>query len=55
MANFKIVPYEVDHGDEIIEFGMNDKYFNGKNFIRLKQLDHLTSEGLLDDNLFWNK
>ena len=37
------------------EFGMNDKYFNGKNFIRLKQLDHLTSEGLLDDNLFWNK
>jgi len=25
MANFKIVPYEVDHGDEIIEFGMNDK------------------------------
>ena len=25
MANFKIVPYEIDHGDEIIEFGMNDK------------------------------
>ena len=36
-------------------FGMNDEYFNGKNFIRLKQLDHLNSEKLLDDNLFWNK
>jgi len=25
MANFKVVPYEMEHGDEIIEFGMNDK------------------------------
>ena len=24
MANFKVVPYEMEHGDEIIEFGMND-------------------------------
>ena len=25
MANFKIVPYEKRHGDEIVAFGMNDK------------------------------
>jgi len=25
MANFKIVPYETKHGDELITFGMNDK------------------------------
>ena len=25
MANFKVVPYEMEHGDQIIEFGMNDK------------------------------
>jgi len=25
MANFKVIPYETKHGDEIIEFGMNDK------------------------------
>ena len=25
MANFKIVPYEERHGDEIVTFGMNDK------------------------------
>jgi len=25
MANFKVVPYEMEHGDDIIEFGMNDK------------------------------
>ncbi len=25
MVNFKIVPYERDHGDEMVTFGMNDK------------------------------
>ena len=25
MANFRVVPYEMEHGDQIIEFGMNDK------------------------------
>ena len=25
MANFKVVPYETKHGDELITFGMNDK------------------------------
>ena len=25
MANFKIIPYQKDHGDEIYAFGMNDK------------------------------
>ena len=25
MANFKVVPYQIDHGDKIIENGMNDK------------------------------
>jgi hypothetical protein len=25
MAKFTVVPYEMEHGDEIIEFGMNDK------------------------------
>ena len=25
MVKYKIVPYSKDHGDEIIEFGMNDK------------------------------
>ena len=25
MAKFTVVPYQMEHGDEIIEFGMNDK------------------------------
>tara|TARA_R100000935_G_C2745334_1_gene127571 strand:+ start:65 stop:526 length:462 start_codon:yes stop_codon:yes gene_type:complete len=25
MANFKIVPYDQNHGDQMVEFGMNDK------------------------------
>jgi len=25
MAKFTVVPYEMEHGDQIIEFGMNDK------------------------------
>jgi nucleoside-diphosphate-sugar epimerase len=36
-------------------FGMNNEYFNGKNFIRLKQLDYLTSKEFVDDNLLWVK
>ena len=37
------------------QFGMNDEYFDGKYFIRLKQLDYLINEGLLDNDLYWNK
>ncbi len=36
-----------------LKFGMNEEYFNGRYFIRLKQLEYLISKGLLDDNLFW--
>lgn len=37
------------------EFGMNYENFNGKKFIRLKQLDYLSRKGLVDANLFWKK
>ncbi len=35
------------------EFGMDEEHFNGKYFIRLKQLDHLVSEKKLDNDLIW--
>lgn len=37
------------------EFGMDDEHFNGKYFIRLKQLDYLLEEGKLDNDLKWKK
>ena len=39
MANFKIVPYQRFHGDNIIEFGMNDK---------LMEIDASYTENRLD-------
>lgn len=35
------------------KFGMDNKYFNGRYFSRLKQLKYLIQEGKLDNNLFW--
>lgn len=35
------------------EFGMDDEHFNGKYFIRLKQLDYLLDENKLDNDLNW--
>ena len=35
------------------EFGMDEEHFNGKYFIRLKQLDFLVKENKLDNNLIW--
>ena len=39
MANFKIIPYQVEHGDEIVAFGMNDK---------LMEIDASFTENRLD-------
>jgi hypothetical protein len=39
MANFKIVPYDIEHGDYIIGFGMNDK---------LMEIDASFTENRLD-------
>lgn len=35
------------------KFGMDDEYFNGKYFIRLKQLNYLLKENKLNDDLEW--
>ena len=35
------------------EKGMNNEKFNGRYFIRLKQLNYLINQGKLDKNLFW--
>jgi len=35
------------------ENGMNNEKFNGRYFIRLKQLNYLINHGKLDKNLFW--
>jgi len=39
MANFKIIPYQKEHGDEIYAFGMNDK---------LMEIDASFTENRLD-------
>ena len=36
-----------------IENEMNDKKFNGRYFIRLKQLEYLINQNKLDNNLYW--
>ncbi len=38
-----------------LKFGMNDRYFNGRYFIRLKQIEYLIKENKLDKDLFWQK
>jgi len=35
------------------KFGMDNEHFNGRYFIRLKQLEYLIKERKLDNNLFW--
>lgn len=35
------------------EFGMDDERFNGRYFIRLKQLEYLIEHKKLDNNLYW--
>ena len=36
------------------EFGMDETHFNGRYFIRLKQLEYLIKTNKIDSNLFWN-
>lgn len=38
-----------------LEYGMNSDKFNGRFFIRLKQLQYLSQSGFIDKNLFWMK
>lgn len=35
------------------ELGMDEERFSGRYFIRLKQLEYLMKEGILDNELFW--
>ena len=35
-------------------FGMDDKHFNGRYFIRLKQLEYLIKNGKINSDLYWN-
>ena len=53
MANFKIVPYEERHGDEIVTFGMNDKLMEIDASFKENRLDIALpglSYTLLNDN-----
>ena len=43
MANFKIVPYEKDHGDQMVEFGLNHK---------LMDIDASYTENRIDAKVF---
>ena len=43
MANFKIVPYEKYHGDEMVEFGLNHK---------LMDIDASYTENRIDAKVF---
>ncbi len=36
-----------------LKFGMDDEYFKGRYFIRLKQLEYLLNKKHLNDNLYW--
>ena len=35
------------------EVGMNEEKFNGRYFNRLKQLEHLSHDDLINDSLYW--
>jgi len=50
---WKLKPAIEDIYNGFIESGMNDKKFNGRYFIRLKQLEYLINQDKLDKNLFW--
>jgi len=36
-----------------LDFGMDEKFFSGRYFIRLKQIKYLLENKLIDDQLFW--
>ena len=52
--NFKVVPYETQHGDEMIEFGLNDTLMDGDATFKENRID-FASAGLaytlLDNNV----
>ena len=37
--NFKVVPYETQHGDEMIEFGLNDTLMDGDATFKENRID----------------
>ena len=52
--NFKVVPYETRHGDEMIEFGLNDKLMDSDATFKENRIDNAIpglSFTLLLDNL----
>ena len=51
--NYKIVPYQSQHGDEMIEFGLNDKLMDSDATFKENRIDFAMaglSFTLLDDN-----
>jgi len=52
--NFKIVPYETQHGDEMIEFGLNDTLMDGDATFKENRIDFAgagLAYTLLDNNV----
>ena len=52
--NFKVVPYETQHGDEMIEFGLNDKLMDIDASFKENRIDFAMAGlafTLLDDNV----
>ena len=52
--NFKIVPYQTQHGDEMIEFGLNDKLMDIDASFKENRIDFAMAGlafTLLDDNV----
>ena len=52
--SFKIVPYETQHGDEMIEFGLNDTLMDGDATFKENRIDFAgagLAYTLLDDNV----
>ena len=54
MDNYKIVPYKTQHGDEMIEFGLNDKLMDIDASFKENRIDFAMAGlafTLLDDNV----
>ena len=52
--NFKVVPYETQHGDEMIEFGLNDTLMDGDATFKENRIDFVgagLAYTLLDNNV----
>jgi len=52
--NFKVVPYETQHGDEMIEFGLNDTLMDGDATFKENRIDFAgagLAYTLLDNNV----